>query len=165
MNAAVDGPSTVALPQVNPLVPGYLMRPFGWAAKPLAALVQSELESLTHVFELDRLRMHAIALALAHLDDDSRHTLRRFCSGAQSTRFSIGSWADLPLESTSSAPLAVRGVEQARVPATDRTSRRATIGESAASSQRDGDYRFYRPSAVRNPGCAATGFGRIGPVH
>lgn len=70
MNAQVDGPSSVALPQTNALVPGYLLTPFGWAAKPLAAIVQSEPELLRHMFELDRPRMHAIALALAHLDDD-----------------------------------------------------------------------------------------------
>ena len=70
MDAEVDGPSTVALTQTKALVPGYLLTPFGWAAKPLAAIVQSEPELLRYMFELDRLRMHVIALALAHLDDN-----------------------------------------------------------------------------------------------
>ena len=49
MNAQVDGPSSVALPQTKTLVPGYLLTPFGWAAKPPAAIVQSEPELLAHV--------------------------------------------------------------------------------------------------------------------
>ena len=68
MNVAGDGLTVVALAQVKPLVPGYLMRPFGWAAQPLAALIQADPELLAHVFELDRVRMHVVALALAHLD-------------------------------------------------------------------------------------------------
>jgi hypothetical protein len=68
MNVQDDGPSTAVLTQVKPLVPGYLITPFGWAAQPLAALIQADPELLTHVFELDRVRMHVIALALAHLD-------------------------------------------------------------------------------------------------
>ncbi len=70
MDPQVDDPSTVALTQTKALVPGYLLTPFGWAAKPLAAIVQSEPELLRHIFELDRPRMHVIALALAHLDDN-----------------------------------------------------------------------------------------------
>ena len=70
MDAQVDGASSVALPQTKALAPGYLLTPFGWAAKPLAAIVQSEPELLRQMFELDRPRMHMIALALAHLDDD-----------------------------------------------------------------------------------------------
>src|SRR5271169_3607626 len=68
MNVQVDSPAAIALAQTNPLVPGYLLTPFGWAAQPLAAMIQSEPGLLTHVFELDRMRMHVIALALAHLD-------------------------------------------------------------------------------------------------
>jgi hypothetical protein len=69
MNVQCDGPSTVVLTQVKPLVPGYLLTPFGWAAQPLAELIQADPKLLTHVFELDRVRMHVIALALAHLDE------------------------------------------------------------------------------------------------
>ena len=69
MNVQDDGPSTVVLAQAKPLVPGYLVTPFGWAAQQLAAMIQSEPRLLTHVFELDRPRMHVIALALAHLDE------------------------------------------------------------------------------------------------
>ena len=69
MNVQVDSPAAVALAQTNPLVPGYLITPFGWAAQPLAALIQADPELLTHVFELDRVRMHVIALALAHLNE------------------------------------------------------------------------------------------------
>src|SRR5580692_10549963 len=68
MNMQVDRPAAVALAQTKPLVPGYLLTPFGWAVQPLAALIQADPELLTHVFELDRVRMHVIALALAHLD-------------------------------------------------------------------------------------------------
>jgi hypothetical protein len=68
MDAQVDGPSTVALTQTKALAPGYLLTPFG--SRPLAAIAQSEPELLRHKFELDRPRMHVIALALAHLDDN-----------------------------------------------------------------------------------------------
>jgi hypothetical protein len=70
MDMQVDGPSAVAiaLAQTKPLAPGYLLTPFGWAAQPLAAMIRSDPRLLTHVFELDRPRMHVIALALAHLD-------------------------------------------------------------------------------------------------
>ena len=68
MDAQADGPSTVALAQTKPLAPGYLLTPFGWAAQPLAAIIQSDPALLRHIFELDRPRMHVIALALAHLD-------------------------------------------------------------------------------------------------
>jgi len=68
MDVQGDGPSTVAVAQTKTLAPGYLVTPFGWAAQPLAAMIQAEPGLLTHVFELDRPRMHVIALALAHLD-------------------------------------------------------------------------------------------------
>ena len=99
MNMQVDSPTTVALAQTKPLVPGYLFTPFGWAARPLAMMIQSEPGLLTHVFELDRPRMHVIALALAHLMKVRHQTLRRSYSVAQSTRFSTGLWADRPPES------------------------------------------------------------------
>jgi hypothetical protein len=69
MNVACDSPAAVALAQTKPLVPGYLVTPFGWAAQPLVAMVQAEPGLLMHMFELDRMRMHVIALALAHLDE------------------------------------------------------------------------------------------------
>ena len=69
MNMHVDSPVAVAFAQTKPLVPGYLVTPFGWAAQPLAELIQADPELLTHVFELDRVRMHVVALALAHLDE------------------------------------------------------------------------------------------------
>jgi hypothetical protein len=69
MNVQSDGPAAVVLAQTKPLVPGYLVTPFGWAAQQLAAMIRSEPGLLTHVFELDRPRMHVIALALAHLDE------------------------------------------------------------------------------------------------
>ena len=69
MNVAGDSLMAVAFAQVKPLVPGYLITPFGWAAQPLAELIQADPELLAHVFELDRVRMHIIALALAHLDE------------------------------------------------------------------------------------------------
>ena len=70
MNVQVDGPSTVALTQTRALVTGYLLTPLGWAAKPLAAIIQTDPALVMQLFELDRPRMHVIALALAHLDDN-----------------------------------------------------------------------------------------------
>jgi hypothetical protein len=46
--------------------PGYLMVPFGWAAKPLGSLLQADLSLCPAIFTLSRRRMHLIALALAH---------------------------------------------------------------------------------------------------
>jgi hypothetical protein len=66
MDVQTDGSS---LGQIKPLAPGYLFTPFGWAAQPLAAIIQSDPRFLAHVFELDRPRMHLVALALAHLDE------------------------------------------------------------------------------------------------
>src|SRR5208283_5858286 len=68
MNVQADGPSTVALARTKPLSPGYLLTPFGWAAQPLATMIQTDPALVTQLFELDRPRMHVIALALAHVD-------------------------------------------------------------------------------------------------
>jgi hypothetical protein len=51
--------------------PGHLLAPFGWAAEAVGAMVEAEPTLLFHLFELDRARMHLIALALAHLNDFS----------------------------------------------------------------------------------------------
>lgn len=42
------------------------MAPFGWAAKPLAALLEADLSLYLALFTISRQRMHLIALALAH---------------------------------------------------------------------------------------------------
>ena len=116
MDAQVDGPSSVALPQTKALVPGYLLTPFGWAAKPLAAIVQSEPELLRHIFELDRPRMHVIALALAHLDDDPAPHLAPIlfrASVREVLQRVVGRGSRW--NQRRATPPAVRGVEQARV--------------------------------------------------
>jgi hypothetical protein len=46
--------------------PGYLMAPFGWAAKPLAAILEADPSLYPALFSLSRRRMHLIALSLAH---------------------------------------------------------------------------------------------------
>jgi hypothetical protein len=46
--------------------PGYLMMPFGWAAKPLAAVLEADRSLYLALFTLSRRRMHLIALALSH---------------------------------------------------------------------------------------------------
>jgi hypothetical protein len=48
--------------------PGFLLSPFGWAAEPLAAMVNAEPSLLADLFEISRPRIHLIALALAHLE-------------------------------------------------------------------------------------------------
>jgi hypothetical protein len=48
--------------------PGFLLSPFGWAAEPLAVMVNAEPSLLADPFEMSRARMHLIALALAHLE-------------------------------------------------------------------------------------------------
>lgn len=54
----------------RPLVPGHLLGPFGWAALPLATIIQLQPTLLKDLFELDRPRMHVIGLALTYLDID-----------------------------------------------------------------------------------------------
>jgi hypothetical protein len=60
-----------ALEAASRYTPGYLLAPFGWAADALGAMVEAEPTLLFHLFELDRARMHLIALALAHLNEFS----------------------------------------------------------------------------------------------
>ena len=100
MNVQVDGPSTVALTQTKALVPGYLLTPFGWAAKPLAAIIQSDPALLRHIFELDRPRMHVIALAFWPISMIIlRHTLRRSCFVVRLAKFCNASPARLTSDS------------------------------------------------------------------
>ena len=68
MRDQLSRPLAAPHPTEAKLVPGYLLTPFGWAAQLLAGMVDAEPDLLAHVFELDRQRMHVIALALAHLD-------------------------------------------------------------------------------------------------
>jgi hypothetical protein len=51
------------------LTPGHLLAPFRWAAQPLARLIQYQPNLLNALFEIDRPRMHLIALGLAHVPD------------------------------------------------------------------------------------------------
>ena len=55
--------------------PGYLMAPFGWAAKPLATVLDAEPSLYPVLFSLSRQRMHLIALALAHLPSEPNLSL------------------------------------------------------------------------------------------
>jgi hypothetical protein len=48
--------------------PGYLLAPFGWAAERLLAMVGSQRALAAEVLQLDRARMHLIALAFAHCE-------------------------------------------------------------------------------------------------
>jgi hypothetical protein len=57
-----------ACDETNPEPPGFLLAPFGWAAEPLAAMVQTKPSLLADLFTISRPRMHLMALALAHLD-------------------------------------------------------------------------------------------------
>src|ERR1700731_509505 len=54
----------------RPLVPGFLLEPFGWAGEPLSLMAAAEPAILPHLFALDRPRMHLIALCLAHTSGD-----------------------------------------------------------------------------------------------
>jgi hypothetical protein len=47
---------------------GYLLRPFGWAAGTVAAMLQSDPTLAADLIGIDRSRMHLIALVLAYLD-------------------------------------------------------------------------------------------------
>src|ERR1700722_8644271 len=54
----------------RPLVPGFLLDPFGWAGEPLSLMAAAEPAILPDLFQIDRPRMHLIALALAHASGD-----------------------------------------------------------------------------------------------
>ena len=49
--------------------PRHLLAPFRWAAQPVARLIQYQPNLLNALFEIDRSRMHVIALGLAHVPD------------------------------------------------------------------------------------------------
>jgi hypothetical protein len=119
VNPAVAGPTA------NRLVPGYLFTPFGWAGHYLAAMVDSEPGLWVHIFELDRPRMHLIALALAHLDCELTPELASFFLlarlGARCPTSRAGSFAYR--HQTGSVASAVRCVEPAEL-STPRTAAR-----------------------------------------
>jgi len=56
---------------ITQLTPGHLLASFGWAADAIASMIEVEPTLLIPLFELDRARMHLIALALAHLNEAS----------------------------------------------------------------------------------------------
>jgi hypothetical protein len=60
-----------------PRCPGYLMAPFGWAAAPLATLLERDASLYPALFSLSRPRMHLIALALAHCPGEIDVSLAR----------------------------------------------------------------------------------------
>jgi hypothetical protein len=53
---------------ISSVEPGYLLTPFGWAAQLVTKMIMADPALLPHIFQLDRPRMHVIALALANLD-------------------------------------------------------------------------------------------------
>jgi len=61
--------------------PGYLMAPFGWAAKLLAAMLEADPSLYAAIFTLSRRRMHLIALALAHLSGEVDLRMARLLVG------------------------------------------------------------------------------------
>jgi hypothetical protein len=62
-------------------LPGYLMAPFGWAAKPLVAMLEADPTLYRALFTLNRQRMHLIALALAHWPDETDPSRGRLLLG------------------------------------------------------------------------------------
>src|SRR5579872_2790571 len=68
MTTSADESAVQALPLLGS--PGFLLRPFGWADQSLAGMVCAEPALSMHLLAIDRTRMHAIALVLAHLDDN-----------------------------------------------------------------------------------------------
>jgi len=71
-------------PAAPPRRAGFLLAPFGWAAERLLALAQTEPALLGHLVELSQPRMHAIALALAHMDDAGSRQFALFQARASS---------------------------------------------------------------------------------
>jgi hypothetical protein len=61
----------------RPRASGLLLAPFKWAAEPVAAVAAADPELQRHLLELDKPRMHLIALALAHHEDGLSPHLRQ----------------------------------------------------------------------------------------
>jgi hypothetical protein len=59
------------------LAPGHLMAPFGWAAKPISAMLETEPSLYRALFTMSRRRMHLIALAFAHWPHEIEPSLAR----------------------------------------------------------------------------------------
>ena len=79
MTQVTNENSDKVIPQRSP---GYLMAPFGWAAKPLAAMLEADRVALSGaVHDLSRRRMHLIALALAHWRGEIDAALARLVIG------------------------------------------------------------------------------------
>ena len=78
------------------LSPGYLMAPFGWATKPLAAMLAADASLYSALFTLSRQRMHLIALALAHSPSEIDARFSRLLTLAPLPRFSIRCSAAVP---------------------------------------------------------------------
>jgi len=76
-------------PAAPPRRVGYLLAPFGWAAQPLLALARAEPALLSNLFELPRHRMHAIALALAHIEPDESREFGPLITRASSRQIII----------------------------------------------------------------------------
>jgi hypothetical protein len=57
--------------------PGFLLRPLDWVIERLADLLISDPELLKVLFALDAVRMHALALGLAHYADKPSPALAR----------------------------------------------------------------------------------------
>ncbi len=66
---------------VTQRLPGYLMAPFGWAAKPLLAMLEADPSLYRGLFTLNRQRMHLIALVLAHRPNESNPSRGRLLLG------------------------------------------------------------------------------------
>jgi hypothetical protein len=65
--------------------PGFLLNPFGWIREPVVALLQHDPALLVDLVHLTRIRMHLIALALAHVERNVPVELGRilFCGSAR----------------------------------------------------------------------------------
>jgi hypothetical protein len=84
--------SAASAKQSTRRLPGFLISPFGWAAEPLAVMVNSEPSLVADLFEMSRARMHLIALALAHLEPPHPPEIGRLLThGSPPRSFSSGS--------------------------------------------------------------------------
>jgi hypothetical protein len=69
---ALHSPVAISGPAV------FLLTPFSWAAEPLAELADSDPRLFADLFRLNRLRIHIMALALAHMETELRPEIGRF---------------------------------------------------------------------------------------
>ena len=154
MNVEATHHSIVQDAPMKPFHPGHLLKPFGWAAQPLAPMIQSSPQLVRRALELDRARMHLIALALAHLDNAGPDITRVLilCAtqeGPASRPRSMSSRHEADIGSTSTD-----SIEPTGIPVSNYAARRPQVSQAVAPLRPHRNHPFHSARAERGTDCA-----------